>query len=288
MCHVVAEAKDGPRGHSPLTKEERNQYDNLILLCRNHHGEIDSQPDTWPVDRLKTIKSNHEKWVREQLPGYDRKRQSDEEIYAEYVEEWAKRCDLDNWTGWGSFVLGSGQPRITVVMERNIEDLQRWLLNRIWPGRYPSLERAFQNFRLVLQDFHNTFREYGEKPTADSEWLLTTKFYHIQEWDEERYEQLGKRYEFHVELVMDLFLELTCAANLVCDEVRETILSSFRQAEGRLTAEWGPVMPDAQFIEEVVQYSPGERTVNPPYPGLEAFMTVRETRDRHFGKGTAP
>jgi hypothetical protein len=40
-------------------REERDQYDNLILLCRNHHGEIDEQPVTFPVERLAAIKAEH-------------------------------------------------------------------------------------------------------------------------------------------------------------------------------------------------------------------------------------
>ena len=68
MCHMVAESEDGPRGQSPLTREQRDQYDSLILSCRNHHGEIDGQPGTFTVERLKAIKADHERWVRDSLP----------------------------------------------------------------------------------------------------------------------------------------------------------------------------------------------------------------------------
>src|SRR5260221_3350426 len=64
MCHMVGESEDGPRGVSTLTREQRDAYGNLILLCRNHHGEIDGQPDTYPVERLSTLKTEHERWVR--------------------------------------------------------------------------------------------------------------------------------------------------------------------------------------------------------------------------------
>ncbi len=191
MCHIVAESEEGPRGRSQLSIAERNHYSNLILLCRNHHREIDEQPDTWPVERLIDIRREHEIWVREQIPGYDRVLQRDEETYAEYVEKWAIMCDLDNWAGWGSFVLGGGQPSMTVEGNSELEELRRWLLNRIWPGRYVNLENAFQNFRMVLQDFQNTFCSYAEKQTPDDEWLVTRKFYQIREWNEERYARLS-------------------------------------------------------------------------------------------------
>jgi hypothetical protein len=62
MCHIVAEAENGPRGQSALTSEQRHEYDNLILLCRNHHGDIDAQPETFTVELLKEIKAAHEQW----------------------------------------------------------------------------------------------------------------------------------------------------------------------------------------------------------------------------------
>ena len=69
----------------------------------------------------------------------------------------------------------------------------------------------------MLEDFHNTFLSESE---AFGERLMTRKFYKITEWGEERYRFLLRQYEYHVGLVSDLMLELTRAANLICDEVR--------------------------------------------------------------------
>jgi tetratricopeptide (TPR) repeat protein len=66
-CHIVAQSPSGPRGHSPLTPEQRDHYDNLILLCRNHHKRVDDQENTYTVQRLRDMKAAHEKWVRETL-----------------------------------------------------------------------------------------------------------------------------------------------------------------------------------------------------------------------------
>jgi hypothetical protein len=221
MCHMVAESEDGPRGQSALTSEQRDRYENLILLCRNHHAEIDGQPATFPVKRLKTIKAEHEQWVRE-LWSYDSVQQQDDENCAGYIEEWVRRCDLDGWINWSSFVLGGGQPRIMVEQDRALEELRSWLLGRIWPTRYPTLRRAFANFRAVLEDFQRAFRQQADQPSTDSEWLITQKFYQITEWDEEQYERLHKSYASHVALVSDLMLELTRAANLICGESRKS------------------------------------------------------------------
>ena len=112
-------------------------------------------------------------------------------------------------------MLGADHPTMTVAMNRQLEELGPWLLGRVWPGRYPAVERTFANFRVVLQDLRNKFLSHAEKPTPDNEWLVTVKFYQIREHDEERYKRLGKAYGFHVGLVDDLMLELTRAANLI-------------------------------------------------------------------------
>ena len=64
-CHMVAKEPEGPRGTSPLNSKQRDEYDNLLLLCNIHHKVIDDQPNTYPVERLKTMKTEHERWVRE-------------------------------------------------------------------------------------------------------------------------------------------------------------------------------------------------------------------------------
>ena len=66
-AHVVAERNDGPRGISQLTPAERNKYENLILLCSQHHQLIDGQPATYTVERLHAMKQAHEQWVEKTL-----------------------------------------------------------------------------------------------------------------------------------------------------------------------------------------------------------------------------
>lgn len=67
QAHIVGEKDGAARGKSPLTVEERNTYHNIILLCPNHHIEIDSNETDWPIEKLYQIKSQHELWVKETL-----------------------------------------------------------------------------------------------------------------------------------------------------------------------------------------------------------------------------
>jgi hypothetical protein len=61
VCHIEADKPGGPRYNSAQTDEERQAFENLILMCANHHKVIDSNPETYTVARLKEIKASHEK-----------------------------------------------------------------------------------------------------------------------------------------------------------------------------------------------------------------------------------
>ena len=66
-CHIIARSEDGPRGNSSLNKKQRDEYDNLILMCEKHHHIIDENPNQYTVEILKNMKSKHEEWVNSNL-----------------------------------------------------------------------------------------------------------------------------------------------------------------------------------------------------------------------------
>ncbi len=279
-CHIVARSPDGPRDDESFPKDKIDQYENLILMCSVHHKVIDDQPGTYTVKYLKELKSEHERWVKESLEEFDPQKQMDDEIYARYAENWIELAHLNEWKEWTSFIFGSGHPRLYVDMDNSLDRLKDWLFSRIWPKRYEELEDTFENFRRVLQDFRNTFHEHAEKA---EDILYTRKFYQIDEWNEEKYERLGKKYEFHVDLVQDLMLELTRAANYVCDKIRRFIDPSFRLNEGALIVGSGPYMPFT-WRQHRVEYR-GDERIRIPYPGLDQFKKIRKDRDYCFGVG---
>lgn len=67
VAHIVGEKITGPRGDADMPLEQRSSVANLLLLCPNHHTEIDKHPDIWTTERLKQIKCEHEDWVRRTL-----------------------------------------------------------------------------------------------------------------------------------------------------------------------------------------------------------------------------
>jgi hypothetical protein len=67
MAHIVASSDLGPRGDPEFPVAERDRYGKLILLCPNHHQEVDSEETLYDIDSLRAMKSAHEVWVARQL-----------------------------------------------------------------------------------------------------------------------------------------------------------------------------------------------------------------------------
>lgn len=67
IAHIVAHSDAGPRADPSFPKELRRKYENLILLCGNHHDVVDGQDSTYTIGELRAWKSEHEQWVRVSL-----------------------------------------------------------------------------------------------------------------------------------------------------------------------------------------------------------------------------
>lgn len=67
IAHIIAHSDAGPRGDPSFPLDERDKYQNLILLCGDCHDKIDGQPNTYTIDYLKEKKRSHEEWVDNQL-----------------------------------------------------------------------------------------------------------------------------------------------------------------------------------------------------------------------------
>lgn len=61
-CHIISSKSTGPRHISNLA--EYDNYENVLLPCKNHHKEIDELTDTYTEELLRYIKTNHENWVK--------------------------------------------------------------------------------------------------------------------------------------------------------------------------------------------------------------------------------
>lgn len=59
ICHIEAANVGGERYNPDMTDEQRADYENLILLCRQHHDETNDEA-VYTVEVLKDMKRSHE------------------------------------------------------------------------------------------------------------------------------------------------------------------------------------------------------------------------------------
>ena len=60
ICHIKADSVGGPRYDPQQHNRERHGFANLVLMCPNHHDVIDSDVETYTVEKLLEIKALHE------------------------------------------------------------------------------------------------------------------------------------------------------------------------------------------------------------------------------------
>ncbi len=70
ICHIEAAEKGGQRYNSNSDDEYRRSFENLILLCPNHH-KITDDVEKFPVSALRDMKKQHEEKFLQSVIGQD-------------------------------------------------------------------------------------------------------------------------------------------------------------------------------------------------------------------------
>jgi hypothetical protein len=60
IAHIEGAMPGSARFRESMSNEERRAFSNLILVCGNHHDEIDHNAVSWPVQDLQRLKFDHE------------------------------------------------------------------------------------------------------------------------------------------------------------------------------------------------------------------------------------
>jgi hypothetical protein len=66
IAHIVGAKLDAARGRAAISVD-RDDPENLLLLCRDHHKIIDDNEDEYPTERLHQVRSEYLAWLEEQL-----------------------------------------------------------------------------------------------------------------------------------------------------------------------------------------------------------------------------
>lgn len=259
-----------------ITKEEVTKYSSIIASLFAGKSTEDMKII---VDNIQKIVNELKKNINSEgeLSNHKNIDIDKKHMYMEYIiKPWCEMIDINNWDVWTSHMLSSGQPQLSAKMMEQLNKTREWLLSRVWTNGYEELTKSFKNFRNVLEDLCRTFSKRAKNDYGN---FLFEKFYKYSDNEEE----MHKQFEFEVYLVEDLVLELTRAANYICEQIRKYVEPSFRLKEGHLLITYGPLM-DLSFKTRSVSYDKSSEKFL--YTGLEEFKKTRETRDFHMGAGT--
>ncbi|HHQ4712022.1 TPA: HNH endonuclease [Aeromonas veronii] len=238
QAHIVGEKEKASRGQSLLSEKQRNFYHNLILLCPNHHTEIDSNEQDWPVEKLHQIKSEHELWVSETLSATtDLVKASKQVAVAAIIDSAVKLCRLDRWDIWTSWTLAPS-PQWDASMPDEIYEFRQKVIGAIWPEEYDELHRAAETLSIALNLAAQTFLKHCER---HGETLYPYKFYKRNGWNE-NYDAEAKEYDAWAKQCREYLIDSTKAANWFADVVRKDINPMFFAEHGRLLVIEGDIL----------------------------------------------
>ncbi|MBE3588216.1 MAG: hypothetical protein IMW93_06635 [Thermoanaerobacteraceae bacterium] len=148
IAHIHSHSDDGPRADQSLLMKERDCYENSILLCPNHHTLVDSQPNTYTADILRSWKTKHEEWVAQQLSENIRKVSFDE------LEVVCKAIIRNPGPPSKDFALVDPREK----MLRNGLTEKVYFLLTLGLGKAREVERFIKNIALLDSDFPERLR----------------------------------------------------------------------------------------------------------------------------------
>jgi hypothetical protein len=254
QAHIVGEKEEASRGKSLLSLKERNSYHNLILLCPNHHTQIDENEEDWPVEKLHQIKSEHELWVTETLSEtVDHVKLAKQTILSSIVDAAVSSCRLEEWQNWTSFALAP-DPEWPKELPDEIFEFRKRVIAAIWPDEFQEIKRAAVSFSILLHRAAQLFLKHSE---THGDRLYPFKFYNTNNYNENYDKDLQKYREWIVQC-HQLIREATKAANWFADVVRQDVNPMFFAEKGKFLVMEGPFM-DMSFRTVLLEFSEAER-----------------------------
>lgn len=177
-CHIVAREVNGPRGILERP-QDIDCYDNLILLCKIHHKIIDDQPNVYSANRLREIKSTHEKWVDSRL---DQVRIKTEKSSNQFLLRVTKGTDLLNILVNGNHLFDHGHDELET--EEEVELVSSFLQN-------------IHDYGDLLSDLESSHRVRASfELSGEIKELEANGFYVFAGWDKMDYIVNGKKESF--------------------------------------------------------------------------------------------
>lgn len=224
MAHIIGYEPRSARSDSPLTEAERNQYSNLILLCRNHHAEVDADEKAFPVEVLHGYKVAHEEWVATSLSASPA--DPDLMVHADLVDTITTSLQLDQWP-W--FIDNAVRDLVHNDFVDARGTLNSRLLATLWPSARPKLTTAAKNVITAFDDYMGNFLSRAE--LRGNNYLAADKSY--KRYVNANYDRDAAAEDRWSQRNFTLLCQYVVRLNKFADAVRSTLNPMYHRLAGR-------------------------------------------------------
>jgi hypothetical protein len=152
ICHIRAQRAGGPRFDSSRISEDLHAFENLMLLCPNHHGIIDGQPALFTVEALQQMKATHERDAGRPERGEDL-------FCARILLRDLERINVSNNSG--NVVVGS--PGAIVGQTINIRAMRKTLKVQAPAGTLGADQQASRYIQYLISRYNKFASADGER-----------------------------------------------------------------------------------------------------------------------------
>lgn len=165
-CHIVGDKLDaGPRHKSNLSESDRDRYPNLILLCGDHHTEIDGDEKKYTIEFLHQIKADHEVWAQTALT--ENVETIGKKLYSNLTNRIVEKLNLNNWENCSDNYLRTLMWDYQVT---DMSDINIHLSRIVWPNEIKPLEDEFSELNRVIDKYITHYTLISHMRTEDS-WI---------------------------------------------------------------------------------------------------------------------
>lgn len=141
LAHIIGQKENGPRGDDELPISQRDEFENIILLCPTCHTTIDKNPQLFPDVTIKQWKKQHIESIKSifQVPKFHSRKEARNYLIPLFAEnkvifnkfgphsENAKTKQMETELMWEKLSIQKLLPNnrlIESVIERNQELLK--------------------------------------------------------------------------------------------------------------------------------------------------------------------
>ncbi len=148
MAHIIGQKEKGPRGEDELPLSERDEFDNIILLCPTCHTTIDKNHKLYPKETIRKWKREHEESIKNLFiaPRFETREEARKYLLPIFVEN---KAIFDQY---GPFSDNATNDQMATELE-----WERLCLQKLIPNNRKIEAAVAQNIDLLNEDEFRLF-----------------------------------------------------------------------------------------------------------------------------------